>query len=340
MRFISYKDMGRNHIPALDCLCKMVFMTLPRSQLIDRENGGFHHVVMRCVRRAWLCGKDPLTGRDYTHRKRWIEDRLLKLSKMFAVRIHAYAIMSNHYHIELEYCPQEVRGLSSEEVARRWLQAYPPKRGDHFEASLAALLEDPERIEILRDRLGDLSWYMRCLNWAIARRANQEDGCTGKFWESRFYSSRPLETLEAVEACMVYVDLNPQKAGAVRNVAGEGVCTSLRRRLQEAERDSGKMDAPLAPMTISKSGVIGTEKPTRLPLKLRSYMAYVQWIARRDSLDDPRRVQVPLGADTAPRGISEEFLIALAGLNRRWGRQEGVGDTPLSGRRAPESFAA
>ncbi len=62
-------------------------MTKPRWQLIDRENGGFYHVGSRCVRRAWLCGRDPVSGRDFSHRRRWIEDRALALADLFTVKI-------------------------------------------------------------------------------------------------------------------------------------------------------------------------------------------------------------------------------------------------------------
>ena len=134
----------------------MVSMTVARSQLIDRENGGFHHIVSRCVRRAWLCGLDPLTGRDHSHRKRWIEERLLTLASAFAVRVYSYAVMSNHCHIVLEYRPRDALGYSDEEVARRWLVAMPRRAALEL---LQALLEDPERIAKLRGRLGDLSWY-------------------------------------------------------------------------------------------------------------------------------------------------------------------------------------
>jgi hypothetical protein len=41
-------------------------------------------------------------------------------------------------------------------------------------------------IEQYRNRLGDLDWFMKCLNQPIARQANKEDGCTGHFWESRY----------------------------------------------------------------------------------------------------------------------------------------------------------
>ena len=68
-----------------------VRMTYPRSHLVDPD-GGVYHVFSRCVRRAFLCGTDPFSGRNFDHRRKWIEDRLLMLADIFdveAVHFHA-----------------------------------------------------------------------------------------------------------------------------------------------------------------------------------------------------------------------------------------------------------
>ncbi|MDE0443704.1 MAG: transposase [Gammaproteobacteria bacterium] len=192
-------------------------MTRPRSEIVDRENGGIYHLGSRCVRRALLCGKDSHTGRDFSHRRAWIEDRLLELAELFTVHICTYAVMSNHYHITANYTPQERFELENEEVARRWLRLHPPKRPDQFEPSVAALLDDTDRLAALRDRLGDLSWYMRCLNEPIARRANLEDDCTGRSWQGRF-RSKGLPDERAMWASIAYDDLNPIRAGMAEDV--------------------------------------------------------------------------------------------------------------------------
>jgi hypothetical protein len=61
-------------------------VTYPRAHLIDRENGGFYHLISRCVRRAWRCGEDPLTGCSFEHRRQWIEERMLQLATFFLLR--------------------------------------------------------------------------------------------------------------------------------------------------------------------------------------------------------------------------------------------------------------
>jgi REP element-mobilizing transposase RayT len=90
-------------------------MATPRSQLIDPEYSLHYHIVSRCVRRSWLCGKDKYSARNYEHRKTWLERRIHHLSKYFAVAIDAYAIMSNHFHLVLYYDPKECYRWSKQE---------------------------------------------------------------------------------------------------------------------------------------------------------------------------------------------------------------------------------
>ncbi|MFK8012827.1 MAG: hypothetical protein AB8B80_12360, partial [Marinicellaceae bacterium] len=74
-------------------------MTLARKQLISIEDTPYYHIVTRCVRRAFLCGKDKYSGNCYEHRRKQIVDRIKHLTECFNIDVCAYAVMSNHYHL-------------------------------------------------------------------------------------------------------------------------------------------------------------------------------------------------------------------------------------------------
>ena len=284
-------------------------MAIPRWKLVDKENGGCYHVGARCVRRAWLCGRDPVSGRNFSHRRRWIEERLLALAKLFTVRVYSYAVMSNHYHISLDYRPKEKHELDDTEVARRWLTLYPPKDIEHLDALVAALAADTERITVLRDRLGDLSWYMRCLNEPIARRANREDDCTGRFWDGRF-ASKGLPDEGALCACMAYQDLNPIRAGMTNRVDAPEY-TSLQRRLEEAEQEPERLDEPITPLQLDTTRrVVASGGPSLLEITLREYRDQVEWTAGRN--------RAPTVNERAPPTVRDpKSWLSMVASNRR-----------------------
>jgi hypothetical protein len=187
-------------------------MPIPRSRQIP-DRPVWIHVISRCVRKAYLCG-----GRDgkWEYRRQWIEDRLKELTGVFAVEVAAYAVMSNHVHAVVRMLPEAASAWSAREVVERWLVVF----GKNAERMVVNGERDPV-IEHLaqnaawvaerRARLADLSWFMRAFKEPLARRANAEDQCSGRFWEGR-YASVPLLDQAAVIACMAYVDLNPVRA--------------------------------------------------------------------------------------------------------------------------------
>ncbi len=183
-------------------------MTTARRQLIDAESTPFYHVINRCVRRAFLCGEDALSGRSYEHRRGWIVDKIRQLSSVFCIDVCAYAVMNNHYHLVLKIDLAAQQSLSPFEVIERWTLLFSGNpvaakflKGDSLSEGERILLDT--LISDWQERLGSISWFMRCLNEDIARKANREDGCKGVFWEGRFKSQALLDE-QALLACMMY----------------------------------------------------------------------------------------------------------------------------------------
>ena len=100
-----------------------------RAEVVVEDEIGVYHCVQRVVRRAFLCGVDPLSGNSYDHRRTWIRVRLESLAGLFGVEIAAFAVMSNHLHVILRNRPDVVTLWSDQEVARRWLALFPGRVG-------------------------------------------------------------------------------------------------------------------------------------------------------------------------------------------------------------------
>ena len=95
--------------------------------------------------------------------------------------------MSNHYHLVLHVDETLNENLSPAEVCERWCQLYSkPVLIERWQAELTnSEAENKAALAIIegwRGRLADISWFMRCLNEFIARKANKEDECSGPLY--------------------------------------------------------------------------------------------------------------------------------------------------------------
>jgi hypothetical protein len=282
-------------------------MTQARRQLAPPQSPLVVHCVQRCVRRAFLCGVDHYSGQSFEHRKAWVEQRLQHVSACFAVGVHAYAVMSNHLHVVLQFVPEIATGWSDNEVAERWVRLFPPHE-DADEARLAkqrALQANPERLARCRGRLADLSWFMRCLAEPLARQANAEDACKGRFWEGRFKCQRLLDD-RALIAAMAYVDLNPVRAGMTDRLE-TSMHTSAFERLKQVTAGQSAMGQPTN--TVSGLALVAC-------LPLGDYLQLVDWTGR----------QLAPGKRGVIRGSGPACLRALGADTQRWATEvRGVG---------------
>lgn len=122
-----------------------------------------HHIIQRGNNRQAIFAANG----DYEMLLSMLEEHASK-SK---VAIHAYVLMSNHFH--LLATPETEEGIPAmmQSVGRRYVRYF-----------------------------------------------NQQQGRTGTLWEGR-YKSTLIQAERYLLACMVYIDLNPVRAGMVRDPA-------------------------------------------------------------------------------------------------------------------------
>jgi len=258
-------------------------MTQSRKSLISVSDTPYYHCISRCVRRAFLCGEDRYSGQSFEHRRQWMVERIRFLTEVFSIEICAYTIMSNHYHLVLYINEEEITNCSDEDICDRWGKIYSLpdivtcwQKGELNSDSQikAALLV----VEQWRKRLSNISWFMRCLNEFIARKANKEDSCKGRFWEGRFKSQALLDE-KALLTCMAYVDLNPIRAKVYESVE-KSEYTSIFERIHSksyyAESNRSITGKPLMKF-------VGTEYQKQshgICFTLTDYLELVDWSGR------------------------------------------------------------
>ncbi|WP_422474187.1 transposase [Endozoicomonas sp. ALB032] len=254
-------------------------MTQARSNLIDSGSTPYYHCVSRCVRRAYLCGEDHLTGNSFEHRRQWVVDRLRTLTSVFAIEVCAYAVMSNHFHLVLHININESDKWNRDEILRRWTTLFTgplliQRHLSNAKLSCSELSRIDEYVAEYRSRLKSISWFMRCLNEHLAREANREDGCKGRFWEGRFKSQALLDEA-ALLTCMAYVDLNPIRA-KLASTPEQSDYTSIQKRIEKTtEATDSRQPFMLKPFQNQEQDPNKT-----LPYILNDYLELVDWSGR------------------------------------------------------------
>lgn len=229
-----------------------------RRDIVNAAEVGVYLVSSRTVRRAFLMGKDPVTGQDRSYRQRVIEKRLEDLATVFAVEVLDYSTVDNHCYVVVRIRPDLVRAWSDQEVARRWLRVNRSMLKLEPEPSqemIARFVGDEKRLARGRMALSSLSEFMGCLKQPIAREANMRDRASDNFWGGRF-ESVPLEDETAVAACGSYVNLDPILARRAEGL-GRAEHTSAFLRLQDelASGDREERSGWLQPVTVETSEV-------------------------------------------------------------------------------------
>ncbi len=287
-----------------------------RREIFAQDEIQAFHLINRCVRRTRLFGKDKKSGKDYSHRKQWVRERLEVLAGIFGVDLLGFAVLSNHLHVVVRTRPDVVKAWSDDEVAQRWWNLFPQRRNkdgspaEPTDAELSHIRNNTSGMKEKRRRLSNVSWFMKCLSEPIAKRSNREDKVSGHFWEAR-YRAQPLLDEMAITACMAYVDLNPIRAG-IAATPETSEFTSAKERISDRQEVSlvstaetkdqqiehGEKSGWLAPIALDPPRKKVREKRTSrrasnkgcLPMALDEYLKLLDWTGRQLRRDKIGRI--------------------------------------------------
>jgi putative transposase len=160
------------------------------------------------------------TGSDFIlqdQEKEYFLKLLERFASGFFVRVHAFAIMSNHFHILATGMELEAKKASKQELLRRYKLLYPkesePPPG-RYEPNGEIIWDEDGGIERLRERLGSISRFIQELKQTFSRCYNKTHNRKGYLWNDRF-KGVIVNHGEAQLLCSAYIDLNPVRAGIV-----------------------------------------------------------------------------------------------------------------------------
>ena len=272
--------------------------SISRRKLLGRTRKSVFHCSTRCVRRAFLCGKDPLTGKDFSHRRGWIINREEQLAKLFTIEVEFRAEMSNHLHAVLRTRPEIAKRLAA------------PRGGaalaDHHQAGqvhdgrhAGARRKEDRRVggQQKEDRrvAAAAEQHLLVHGHSLGKyrpRANAEDGATGRFWETRF-RCRECADVSGILLCAIYVDLNPIRAGEADSPETARYTSAYQRIKAQSQRKNARdrADGWMAELTLrperkadeslaysSRTGRRASDLGI-LPMSLEDYLKLLKWTA-------------------------------------------------------------
>ena len=309
----------------------------PRAEIVRAGEVAVYHCWSRCVRRAFLCGQDTNTGKNFEYRREWIRECEEALAGLFGIEVGFHAEMSNHLHLVLRTRPDVVATWSDKEVVQRWLAiSHLTKSRDGKVKSVKPLrialeLALPGRVKILRDRLSHPSFFMAALCEHVARRSNREDECRGRFWEDRF-KCRELACESSVVVCGIYIDLNQIRAGEA-STPEESTHTSAFERivsLRQTSPSDASPDGWMCEFTIDESAAVNDASFTQsvtsrrasdkglLSMSLIDYLQLLEATGRAVRSDNRGVIPASVEPILGRLGLPKETWIDLINNYHQW----------------------
>ena len=226
---------------------------MPRTQrLIIGDETAVYHVMSRTALDGFPLGDIE---------KDFMLDLIRRYSSLYFVEILGFCLMGNHFHILVRMFPEHK--FTDEDIKRRYAAFYGDDKafGDGW-------------IPSLREKLFNLSEFIREIKVGFTRYYNKGHNRRGYFWINRF-KSVIVENGETLINCLAYIDLNPLRAGIVE-CPEEYRWNSLGYHIQTNNKD----DFLSLDFGLKEFGVMDTKE------RLRRYRRYVY---EAGALDRPDR---------------------------------------------------
>ena len=215
---------------------------MPRiARMIIPEQKTVYHVMSRTALDGF-----PLEDIE----KDFMLDLIRRYSSLYLVEILGFCLMGNHFHILVRMFPEYK--FTDEDIKKRYEAFYGDER-----------VFTDGWIPSLRDKLSNLSEFVREIKVGFTRYYNKRHNRRGYFWGDRF-KSVIVENGETLINCLAYIDLNPLRAGLVERPE-EYRWNSLGYHIQTGNKD----DFLSLDFGLKEFGVLDPEE------RLKSYRRYV-----------------------------------------------------------------
>jgi putative transposase len=186
-------------------------MRRPRMKAAPGSPVAYYHCVSRIVGREFLLGDEE---------KDQLVDLMRTYERLYGLRIVAYCIMSNHFHllVEVPQRPAAVDLPSDAGLIAKVRDCLGARVADGLEWELSHLraIGAGDKAEALREswfaRMWDISPFMKVLKQRFSQYYNGKHGRRGTLWEDRYRSVLVQGAGHALRAMAAYIDLNPVRA--------------------------------------------------------------------------------------------------------------------------------
>ncbi len=186
-----------------------------QARLIREEGDAFYHCMSRVVDKQFIF-RDEEKG----YFRKWMR----KLEAFHGVEVVTYCLMSNHFHLLVRVPERESLPKLTPEAL---LELLPLLYNDTQSLGIRQEIERAQAsgdarwtrriLERYESRRGDLSVFLKELKQRFTQWYNRRKGRRGTLWEDRFKSVLVEGSEEALLTMAAYIDLNPVRAGLVKD---------------------------------------------------------------------------------------------------------------------------